>query len=68
MLQDTSTRIWDLRKPNESRAILCGNMGAVRSLRYSHDGRFLAATEPADFVRLYDVESDYTRYSTLQAP
>ncbi|BDA49641.1 Uncharacterized WD repeat-containing protein C2A9.03 [Coccomyxa sp. Obi] len=59
--QDTSTRIWDLRRPDSSRAVMCGNMGAVRSLRYSPDGKFLAAAEPADFVRLYDVESNYTR-------
>ena len=61
MLQDTSTRIWDLRQPSVSKAIMCGNMGAVRSLRYSADGKFLAASEPADFVRLYDVDSNYTR-------
>ncbi|KAK9904808.1 hypothetical protein WJX75_002913 [Coccomyxa subellipsoidea] len=59
--QDTSTRIWDLRQPSVSKAIMCGNMGAVRSLRYSADGKFLAASEPADFVRLYDVDLNYTR-------
>ena len=60
-MQDTSTRVWDLRKPSESVAMLCGNMGAIRSLRYSPCGRFLAACEPADFVRLYDVKSNYER-------
>ena len=60
-LQDTSTRVWDLRKPDESVAVLCGNMGAIRSLRYSPCGRFLAACEPADFVRLYDVKANYGR-------
>lgn len=30
-------------------------MGAIRSLRFSSDGRFLAAAEPADFVHVYDV-------------
>ena len=64
-VQDTSTRIWDLRKPSESVAVLCGNMGAVRSLRYSPDGRVLAAAEPADFVRLYDVQAGYSRYLPL---
>ena len=59
--QDTSTRVWDLRKPSESVAVLCGNMGAVRALRYSPDGRVLAAAEPADFVRLYDVGAGYSR-------
>lgn len=64
-LQDTSTRVWDLRKPKESVAMLCGNMGAIRSLRYSPCGRFLAACEPADFVRLYDVHLNYERYFLL---
>ncbi|CAK0787530.1 hypothetical protein CVIRNUC_010750 [Coccomyxa viridis] len=59
--QDTSTRVWDLRAPSESVATLCGRMGAVRSLRYSPDGRLLAASEPADFVQLYDVTAGYTR-------
>ncbi len=53
--------MWDLRKPSESVAVLCGNMGAVRSLRFSPDGRVLAAAEPADFVRLYDVAAGYSR-------
>ena len=61
-LQDMCTRVWDLRKPNESTVVLCGRLGAVRSLRYSPDGRLLAASEPADFVQLYDVTSGYTRY------
>lgn len=60
-LQDTSTRVWDLRKSDAARSVMCGNMGAVRSLRYSPDGKLLAAAEPADFVRLYEVESEYTR-------
>ena len=61
-LQDTSTRVWDLRKPKESVAMLCGNMGAIRSLRFSPCGRFLAACEPADFARLYEVQSNYERW------
>ena len=64
-LQDMCTRVWDLRKPNESTVMLHGRLGAVRSLRYSPDGRLLAASEPADFVQLYDVTSGYTRYCLL---
>ena len=67
-LQDTSTRVWDLRKPSESVVTLCGRMGAVRSLRYSPDGRLLAASEPADFVQLYDVTASYTRCHPLPSP
>lgn len=50
--QDLTTRIWDLRKPDSSVATLKGNMGAIRSLRYSPDGRYLAMAEPADFVQV----------------
>ena len=49
-----STRLWDLRWPAASFALLRGQIGAVRSLRFSADGRFLAAAEPADYVTLYD--------------
>ncbi len=63
-LQDMCTRVWDLRKPSESSVLLYGRLGAVRSLRYSPDGRLLAASEPADFVQLYDVTSGYRRYKT----
>lgn len=37
-------------------------MGAVRSLRFSSDGRFLAMAEPADFVHVFDVKSGFHRY------
>ena len=53
-LKDMSTRLWDLRWPAASFALLRGQIGAVRSLRFSADGRFLAAAEPADYVTLYD--------------
>lgn len=42
-----------------SLAVLKGRMGAVRSLRFSPDGRFLAVAEPADFVTLYDATDDF---------
>jgi WD40 repeat protein len=58
--QDTTTALWDIRKvcPTSGPvARLVGKMGAVRSLRFSPDGRFLAVAEPADFIHLYDVKS-----------
>lgn len=51
--QDLTTRLWDLRKPDTAFAILRGNMGAIRSIRYSPDGRYLAMAEPADFVQVW---------------
>jgi WD40 repeat protein len=57
--QDTTARVWDIRYLGASLAVLPGRMGAIRSLRFSSDGRFLAVAEPADFVHIYDVKSDY---------
>lgn len=63
--QDTTARVWDIRHTGQSLAVLRGKMGAVRSLRFSSDGAFLAAAEPADFVHLYDVHSGFTKKQTL---
>lgn len=57
--QDMTTRLWDVRYLKTSFATLMGRIGAVRSLRFSGDGRFLAMAEPADFVHLFDVASGY---------
>ena len=54
-------RIWDIRRPEQSVKVLKGKVGAIRSLRYSSDGRWLAAAEPMDFVHVYDVHDGYAR-------
>ncbi|CAI5980522.1 unnamed protein product [Closterium sp. NIES-65] len=59
--QDTTCRVWDLRCLSRSLATLKGRMGAIRSVRFSSDGRFLAVAEPADFVHVYDVKGEYER-------
>ena len=66
--QDTTTRVWDIRQPGKSLVVLSGRMGAVRSLRFSSDGRFLAMAEPADFVHVFDVEEGFKRYNILLTP
>ncbi|KAL8514090.1 hypothetical protein ACS0TY_013271 [Phlomoides rotata] len=58
--QDTTCRLWDIRKLSESFAVLKGRMGAIRAVRFTSDGRFLAMAEPADFVHVFDTQSDYT--------
>jgi hypothetical protein len=63
--QDTTTRIWDVRHLGQSLAVLRGKMGAIRSLRFSADGRFLAAAEPADFVHVYDAAAGFGEVQTL---
>ncbi|KAD5507631.1 hypothetical protein E3N88_15334 [Mikania micrantha] len=57
--QDKTCRIWDARNLSESVTALKGNIGAVRSIRYSSDGRFMAMAEPADFVHVFDVKHGY---------
>ena len=36
-------------------------MGAIRAVRFSSDGRFMAMAEPADFVHVFDTESGYVK-------
>lgn len=55
--QDMTTRVWDVRSPRAPLALLRARIGAVRALRFSPCGRFLAAAEPADYVTVYDAAS-----------
>ncbi|XVE55467.1 hypothetical protein DITRI_Ditri03aG0161000 [Diplodiscus trichospermus] len=57
--QDTTCRLWDIRNLSKSLAILKGRMGAIRAVKFTSDGRFLAMAEPADFVHVFDTESGY---------
>ncbi|XP_004500612.1 uncharacterized WD repeat-containing protein C2A9.03 isoform X2 [Cicer arietinum] len=59
--QDTTCRLWDIRNLSESLAVLKGRMGAIRALRFTSDGRFLAMAEPADFVHIFDSHSGYSQ-------
>ncbi|XP_020250587.1 uncharacterized WD repeat-containing protein C2A9.03-like isoform X2 [Asparagus officinalis] len=57
--QDKTCRLWDIRKLSESLAVLKGRMGAIRGIKFSADGRFMAMAEPADFVHVFDVGAGY---------
>ncbi|KAK8552220.1 hypothetical protein V6N12_040830 [Hibiscus sabdariffa] len=55
--QDTSCRLWDIRNLSKSLAVLKGRMGAIRGVKFTSDGRFMAMAEPADFVHVFDTKS-----------
>ncbi|KAL1547020.1 hypothetical protein AAHA92_23544 [Salvia divinorum] len=57
--QDTTCRLWDVRNLSESVQVLKGRMGAIRTIQFTSDGRFMAMAEPADFVHVFDTKSDY---------
>ncbi|KAF8026389.1 hypothetical protein BT93_F3005 [Corymbia citriodora subsp. variegata] len=59
--QDKTCRIWDIRNLSKSSAVLKGNLGAIRSIRYTSDGRYMAMAEPADFVHVYDTKTGYKK-------
>ncbi|KHN40218.1 uncharacterized WD repeat-containing protein C2A9.03-like isoform X2 [Glycine soja] len=59
--QDKTCRVWDVRNLSKSIAVLKGNLGAIRSIRFTSDGRFMAMAEPADFVHLYDAQSGFEK-------
>ena len=64
-IQDTTTRVWDMRASKQSVAVLRGHMGAIRALRFSPDGGLLAAAEHCDFVQLFETANGFTRYGTV---
>ncbi|KDP29021.1 hypothetical protein JCGZ_16410 [Jatropha curcas] len=59
--QDKTCRIWDTRNLSKSVAVLKGNLGAIRSIRFTSDGQFMAMAEPADFVHVYDVKNGFEK-------
>ncbi|XP_010269214.1 PREDICTED: uncharacterized WD repeat-containing protein C2A9.03-like isoform X2 [Nelumbo nucifera] len=59
--QDTTCRLWDVRNLSKSLEVLKGRMGAIRAVKFTLDGRFMAMAEPADFVHIYDVRSGYSK-------
>ncbi|KAK6940136.1 WD40 repeat [Dillenia turbinata] len=59
--QDTTCRLWDVRNPSQSLAVLKGRMGAIRAVRFTSDGQFLAMAEPADFVHIFDSRSGFAK-------
>ncbi|XP_062192929.1 uncharacterized WD repeat-containing protein C2A9.03-like isoform X2 [Phragmites australis] len=63
--QDKTCRVWDIRNLSKSVVVLGGNIGAIRSIRYTSDGRFMAMAEPADFIHIFDVASGYSRKQEL---
>jgi WD40 repeat protein len=54
-----TTRVYDMRYHKKSLVTLPAVLGAIRSVRFSDDGAFLAAAEPADFVHVYDIRSGF---------
>ncbi|PKA57780.1 Katanin p80 WD40 repeat-containing subunit B1 like [Apostasia shenzhenica] len=63
--QDKTCRVWDVRNLSTSVSVLKGNLGAVRSIRYSADGRFMIVAEPADFVHIFSTKADYKKRQEL---
>lgn len=58
--QDTTCRLWDIRNLSHSFAVLKGRIGAIRGLKFTSDGCFLAMSEAADFVHVYNTSADYS--------
>ncbi|KAJ6700448.1 TRANSCRIPTION FACTOR WD40-LIKE FAMILY-RELATED [Salix purpurea] len=59
--QDKTCRIWDARNLSKSVSVLKGNLGAIRSIRFTSDGQFMSMAEPADFVHIYDAKNGFEK-------
>ncbi|KAK8971467.1 Guanine nucleotide-binding protein subunit beta [Platanthera guangdongensis] len=59
--QDRTCRLWDIRRLVESVAVLEGRIGAIRGIKFSADGRFIAMAEPADFVHIHDLSAGFCK-------
>eukprot|EP00249_Psilotum_nudum_P015257 c25227_g1_i2 orf=116-883(+) len=59
--QDTTCRLWDARNLSSAVIVLKGCIGAIRSLRFTSDGRFMAMAEPADFVHVFDTLQNFSK-------
>ena len=46
---------------SKSVAVLKGNLGAIRSIRFTSDGQFMAMAEPADFVHIFDAKQGFEK-------
>ncbi|KAG5390039.1 hypothetical protein IGI04_031580 [Brassica rapa subsp. trilocularis] len=57
--QDKTCRVWDVRNLSKSVAILKGNLGAIRSIKFTSDGQYMAMAEAADFVHIYNTNTGY---------
>lgn len=53
--------MWDVRNLSKSVAVLKRNLGAIRSIRFSSEGQFMAIAEPADFVHAYDAKNRFEK-------
>ena len=64
--QDGTCRVWDIRMTGQGSVACLGSLlGAVRACKFSPNGRYLALSEPADFVHVYDVASGFRQVQPL---
>jgi WD40 repeat protein len=60
-------RLWDARYMNYSFLTLPAKIGAIRSVHFSPDGKYLSLAEPADYVHIYDTTTNlYEEKQTIE--
>ncbi|KAF6148377.1 hypothetical protein GIB67_025596, partial [Kingdonia uniflora] len=63
--QDKTCQVWDTRNLSKSVSVLKGNLGAVRSIRFTSVGQFMATAEPTDFVHVYNAKNGYEKQQEI---
>lgn len=59
--QDTTCRLWDVRNLSESFAAVKGTLAAIRAIKFTSDGKYMAMAEAADFIHIFDTHSNYSK-------
>ncbi|KAI9300604.1 hypothetical protein BJ944DRAFT_22296 [Cunninghamella echinulata] len=62
--QDKTIMIYDIRQLSTPLHTLGANVGGVRSLHFSNDGKYLAMAEPIDFVHIFQT-SNYEKSQVI---
>lgn len=60
-LEIRTRHAWEVCNLSKAVVVLKGNPSAIRSIRFTSDGQFMAMAEPSDFVHLHDVKNGYER-------
>jgi WD40 repeat protein len=65
--QDGTCRVFDIRNTSKAVQVISSQLfGAIRSLTFDSSGRFLAFSEPIDYVTILDANANYEKGQVIE--